>query len=63
MLWSVMNRVEAPEEADLMGPAVSPVEAAIANDERGGGAQPERPGGDRRVHGCRNEAIGDVSRQ
>lgn len=60
MLRAVVERVEAPQEWNFMGPTVTPVEAQIGNHERRQAAQPQRPGGNRGVHAHRNIAVSDI---
>src|SRR5689334_2899598 len=50
--------MEAPQERDLVHPAVAPVEADFADDKSDDDAQPQRPGGDRCLNTPRHRLVG-----
>jgi hypothetical protein len=46
VLRGVVDRVETPQQGELVGPTMAPVEAKVGHHERGEPANPDRPGCD-----------------
>src|SRR6202050_1873403 len=46
VLWVMVNRVETPEQGELMRPTMAPVEAKVGYHKSGEPAHPDRPGCD-----------------
>ena len=57
LLGTVMDGMEAPEERDLVAPAMAPVIADLPRHQPGERASPERQGRGRRMKAARNGAV------
>ena len=58
-LGAVMDRVEAPQQRDLVAQPVRPVVGGLADHHRGRGPRPHRQGGDPAQQSAGNEPVGD----
>jgi hypothetical protein len=60
---AVMNRMESPQQRDLVAPAMTPVEADLADDHRRDHARPERKIGGRAGKAYRQDSVNHPGQQ